>query len=257
MSSPLQNYYNDIYGSGAKISPRGMETRALFDQSFWFTPGEVYVRPHANLNIGFVEMLQFITGTFDIEPFKVVAPNARLDLFTNQSAYGPRTASQLPQVIEELRRDRDSRRAVMMIAHPTDTPETMPCTLSMQFQITKTRGDVSQLFTIVTMRSSDLIWGLPTDIIQFGGICMVVAQCVGAVAFECVVNAGNAHVYESTKLKPGEEYRLGGHFFLPEFYSLEEYRGWAHNALHSIKEGVKPRSLLGYEKIPVEREERF
>jgi hypothetical protein len=242
--------------NGVKSSPRGLETVGLFDQSFSFSPGEVFVRPKANLNIGFIEMLQFITGTFDIRPFEIIAPNARLDLFTNQSAYGPRTVEQLPRVIDELRRDHYSRRAVMMIAHPTDTPETMPCTISMQFQLNARRG-TPLLFTIITMRSSDLIWGLPTDIIQFGGIAMVVANCLGAVPFECVINAGNAHVYEETKLKPTEQYRLGGHFTLPEYMSLEDYKRWANTCLSKIVEGFRPLELIDYRKIAREREESF
>lgn len=256
MVSTLQGYYNDIWASGMKGSPRGMPTRGLFDQSFWFTPGEVFIRPRSNINIGFVELLQFISGTFSVKPFSIVAPKARLDLFTGQSAYGPRVASQLQRVIDELRKDRETRRAVLMIAHPTDTPETLPCTLSMQFQLLK-QNDVSHLFTVVTMRSSDLVWGIPTDIIQFGGMCQMIANCVGAVAHECVINAGNAHIYEETQLSINEEYRLAGMFSLPEFYTLEEYQAWANKGLAAIEDRTPPRELFKYEKFQVERVQSF
>lgn len=256
MGSALQNYYQDILKNGVKTTPRGLATRGLFDQSFWFEPGEVFVRPRINLNIGFIELLQFISGTFSIKPFQVAAPNARLDLFTHQSAYGPRVVDQLPRVIEELRKDQFSRRAVMMIAHPMDTPETMPCTLSMQFQLIEREG-APLMFTIINMRSSDLMWGIPTDIIQFGGTALMVAQCVGAIAHECVINAGNAHIYEETMMSPSEEYRLGGHFYLPEYYNLDDYRAWANSCLTAIEEGAAPREFFGYNKIPVKRVESF
>lgn len=254
--STLQSYYEDVATHGVKSYPRGLETVGLVDQSFAFTPGHVFVRPNSNLNIGFVEGLQFIDGTFSIKPFKIVAPNARLDLFTGQSAYGPRVATQLPRVIEELRKDRNSRRAVMMIAHPTDTAETLPCTLSMQFQISTEKG-IPQLTTIVTMRSSDLVWGMPTDIIQFGIICMVVGNCVSAIPELCVVNSGNVHIYEETKLKSYESYKFGGTYKLPEFYDLEEYRNWARWALKGIENGALPKEIFKYEKARSVRAEQF
>lgn len=244
----MQKYYDDISKNGVKSYPRGLETVGLVDQSFWFYPGEVYSRPQTNISIGFIELLQFISGTFSITPFKIAAPKARLDLFTGQSAYGPRVADQLPKVIEELRSDSSTRRAVLMIAHPTDTKETIPCTLSMQFQIQTDKASTPVLHTIVTMRSSDLVWGLPTDIIQFGGMSMMIASCVSAIAGECVVNAGNAHIYTETKLKEGEQYTLSGYFNIPNFYTLEEYQDWAKRSLDLIEQNVSPKNILNYQK---------
>lgn len=259
MKSALQKYYEDVLNHGTKAKPRGLETVQLLDQSFWFYPGQVYVRPHINLAIGFVELLQFISGSFDIEPFKIVAPNARLDLFTGQSAYGPRVVNQLPRVIDELRKDQDTRRAVMMIAHPTDTPETLPCTLSMQFQIYEDKDQHAfYLSTIVNMRSSDLMWGIPTDIIQFGGMALMVAQCVGAIPSTCVVNAGNAHIYDKTKLKPGEQYDLGGHFKLPDLHTVEEFRNWAKTALVLITDTkISVKEIFEYNKVEKDKVEVF
>lgn len=235
MTNVLQQYYEDILEHGEKHMPRGLETVGLMNQCFTFVPGEVFARPGGNVNIGFIELLQFISGTFDLEPFRVVAPNARLDLFTQQSAYGPRTVEQLPRVIEELINDIDSRRAVMTIISPTDTPATMPCTLSAQFQVESVDG-IKSLITTWTMRSSDLIWGLPTDIIQFGGISLVVASCVGVQAVECVVNTGNAHIYTATRLKPGEQFSFAGTFNIPDLYTLDTYKTWANSALRFITE---------------------
>lgn len=231
MTNNLQSYYDYVLRHGEKHLPRGLETVGLTNQCFSFVPGQVFTRPGGNINIGFIELLQFISGTFDIIPFRVVAPNARLDLFTYQSAYGPRVIEQLPRIIEELLNDLNSRRAVMTIIHPTDTPATMPCTLSAQFQVLR-----GSLVTTWNMRSSDLVWGLSTDIIQFGGISLMVANCIGAMAMECVVNAGNAHVYTATRLKPGEQFDFAGTFTLPFLHTLGAYQAWATNVLKAISE---------------------
>ena len=237
MINSMQQYYSDILEHGEKRKPRGLETVGLTNQVFTFTPGEVFTRPRGNIDIGFVELLQFISGTFSIDPFKVVAPNARLDLFTHQSAYGPRVGDQLQRAIDELIHDIDSRRAVVTILHPTDTPATMPCTLSAQFQVVEI-DRAKSLIATWTMRSSDLVWGLGTDIIQFGGISMVVANCIGVHAFECIVNAGNSHIYTETRLRPREEFTLLGEFTLPDFYTLPEYRAWANSALDLVTKGT-------------------
>lgn len=249
MNNKLQQYYNDVLEHGEKRLPRGLETVGLINQCFSFIPGEVFVRPGGNISIGFIELLQFVSGTFSIEPFRVIAPNARLDLFTYQSAYGPRVVEQLPRVIEELINDLDSRRSVMMIAHPTDTPETMPCTLSAQFHIEDVEG-IKSLITTWNMRSSDLVWGLSTDVIQFGGISLMVASCVGVRAVECVVNAGNAHIYTATRLKPGEQFDFAGTFNIPDLYTLDAYRAWANAALKFISE----EKLMVKSIFPIQKE---
>ncbi len=249
MTNPMQKYYDDILEHGEKHLPRGLETVGLTNQCFSFVPGQVFTRPAGNINIGFVELLQFISGTFDITPFRAVAPNARLDLFTHQSAYGPRVAEQLPRVIEELINDIDSRRGVMMIAHPTDTPATLPCTLSAQFQVETVDG-IKSLITTWNMRSSDLVWGIGTDIIQFGGISQMVANCIGVRAVECIVNAGNAHIYTATRLKPGEQFDFAGMFSIPDLYTLDAYKAWSNAALKFISE----EKLMVKSIFPIQKE---
>lgn len=239
MTNLMNHHYKSVRHSGLTGKPRGLDVTQVLDMPLTFIPGSVYTRPGGSSSIGFVELLQFIAGTFNIETFKKVAPNARLDLFTGQSAYGPRVVGQFERVIRELTFDPYSRRAVVMIAHPTDTSETLPCTLSMQFQINNTT-----LISIVTMRSSDLIWGLPTDLIQFGGIHIMIANCLGVRPGLCSVNAGNAHVYSATALKDGEEFSLKGRFELPKYFEYEAYAEWAKIKLDQITSGEKTVSSI-------------
>jgi hypothetical protein len=235
----MQDFYKDVLREGRKTSPRGLSATAKHDTSFSFIPGQVWTRPGMNKEIGFVELLQWIDGSFSIKPFEKYAPKARLDLFTYQSAYGPRTNEQLERVVEELNRDPDSRRGVVTVIKPTDTAETMPCTLSLQFQTVKVGTlPVRGLKVIVTMRSSDLIWGLPTDVIQFGGIAQMVASMTSSIPYLCTINAGNSHVYDDTALVPPIEFKLSGAFQLAQLYSFESYKVWAKEALRMAVEGI-------------------
>jgi hypothetical protein len=227
-----------------------MDARTLHNTTFDFVPGQVFTRPGMNMDIGFIELLQWIAGTFSIKPFERHAPKAHLELFTYQMAYGPRTKTQWQAVIDTLNSDQATRRAVVMIAHHNDTPESLPCTLSMQFILNSVGASIQTLHTIVTMRSNDLVWGLPTDIIQFGGIAQMIASCTSSVATSVVVNCGDSHVYDATRLKDGEGYTLSGEFSIPSLYTLEAYKDWADKAL-SLSRGVqKPRHACEY--VPAE-----
>jgi hypothetical protein len=144
--------------------------------------------------IGVIEGLQFVAGMFDAGQIERVAPRAELSLFTGQSAYGPRVGQQLRLVVDELMKDMDSRRAVIIISRPDEPLEDRPCTVSMQFQTTRP-GD---LLTTVTMRSSDAVWGLPYDLIQFAFMSFAVSSCLGITNGMMMINIGNAHVYNKT-----------------------------------------------------------
>ena len=92
------------------------------------------------------------------------------DGVTNNSAYGyilfkKYGKNQLEEVINELKKNKDSRRAVLNISDPTiDRINTkdMQCTIAVQF--TQREG---KLNTTVYMRSNDVYFGLPYDYIFF------------------------------------------------------------------------------------------
>jgi hypothetical protein len=137
-----------------------------------------------------------------------------------------------------------------MVAHHNDKPETLPCTLSLQFVLNRLSDSVQTLHTYVNMRSNDLVWGLPTDIIQFGGIAQMVASCTSSVATTVVVNCGDSHIYDATRLKEDQHFELAGEFSIPALYTLEAYKDWAAKAL-SLGRGVqKPRYACEY--VPAE-----
>lgn len=219
-------FYDYIIRHGASVYPRGLGAVCIYDNVFQFIPGTIIRRKGDNPSIGFIEMFQFIAGYFDHNEIKALAPHARLELFTQQSAYGPRTSGKFEKIISELSMDRFSRRAVVLIANNNDTPETLPCTTSMQFQV---RND--SLLTTVTMRSSDAVWGLGYDAIQFGGIAMCIASCLKIKPGIVQVNMANSHVYNETRVKVlTYEYRFwyDNPFNVPnDFHDWDDARTWA------------------------------
>jgi len=73
--------------------------------------------------------------------------------------------SQWKYVVDELKKDPDSRRAIIHIRSPKDSIYAnldVPCTLSLQFFLRK-----DKVHMVTTMRSSDLILGLAYDVPAF------------------------------------------------------------------------------------------
>jgi thymidylate synthase len=102
-------------------------------------------------------------------------------------------------VVEELIRDRDSRRAVIpMLSREHMLPETIDtvCTEAVGFRI---RDD--KLFMSVHMRSSDQVFGLGTDVPTFSVLFMLVHGMIqpyyeGLRIGDITITAMSSHIYE-------------------------------------------------------------
>ena len=226
--SKMNNYIehvDDILNLGFSEAPRGLLAIARKGVSLKIFTGRTYRRYKDNPLIGFMEGLQFVAGTFSQSEIARIAPNAKLDLFGSTSSYGLRVGDQVFWIIDELNSDPYSRRAVLVLPDPNEKLEDRPCTISMQFVVR--HGDIMD--TIVSMRSSDAIYGLPYDFIQFGMMSMVIAQCAHKVAGETIINIGNAHIYESTKHLARDFTQWG--FSIPVFSELVDYEKWALSAM--------------------------
>lgn len=120
------------------------------------------------------------------------------DGVTNNSAYGyilfkKYGKNQLEEVINELKHNRDSRRAVLNISDPTiDRINTkdMQCTIAVQFTI---RGN--RLNTTVYMRSNDVYFGLPYDYIFFMSLAQYAAHKLGLRIGTYTHVATSMHMY--------------------------------------------------------------
>lgn len=235
-------YVRSILGTGEPTSPRGLPAKFKLNQTFTTIPGITYRREKDNPLIGFMEGLQFIAGVGDIDQIARVAPKANLSLFTGQSIYGPRAGSQPAEVIEELLADRNSRRAVIILGKPNEALADRPCTTSLQYQIVD-----NKLETVVSMRSSDAVYGLPYDLTQFGMMSQMIAQCVNASLGKLIVNIGNAHIYDSTAhLAVG--YRPWA-FRLPEVSDYKHWVAWAESRIPYLCMQMAEEELDFHEEI--------
>lgn len=95
------------------------------------------------------------------------------DMTGRNTAYGPRLVEQLKRILDELVRDKHSRRATVLILYPTDsemlfesfqglTKQEFPCTIALQFLIRQDKLDLH-----VLMRSNNAVTTLCYDVYNF------------------------------------------------------------------------------------------
>ncbi|MAE81762.1 MAG: hypothetical protein CMB80_03420 [Flammeovirgaceae bacterium] len=124
---------------------------------------------------------------------------------TANSAYGARifkpheriaggSLNQWQFVVDELKRDPDSRRAIIHIRSPWDSVKAkldVPCTLTLQFFLRH-----NDLHMVVNMRSSDLILGIAYDIPAFTMFQELLARELGVHVGEYMHVSNSLHIYE-------------------------------------------------------------
>jgi hypothetical protein len=187
-----ESFFFGVLQRGETLDSRYGECRELIYQELTFQPGTYFVRSGLNYNLGFAELLLLIAGGFDQGVIAAVAPRAQLELFTLAAAYGPRVSNQIPRAIDLLRRDPLSRQATLVFPSRSETcSNDNTCTQLIQFLV---RG--GQLRTLVTMRSWDVVKGVPYDCVMFGGLALAVAHCLGLHPGPVSVSAGSAHIYK-------------------------------------------------------------
>jgi len=97
-------------------------------------------------------------------------------------------------VIDELRMDASSRKAIIMYNTPDyyyNQNKDFVCTISQQFFIRQ-----EKLYTIVNIRSSDAIRGLSFDIPWWSFLSQIIANTLGVEYGQMIINIGSGHIYK-------------------------------------------------------------
>lgn len=191
---------SDVLLSGRTVAPRGSEVREVTPLVLTLTdPSRCVVqRPGFNRGLMWAEIAMVTSGLYSAALYDAVAPPQSRALLTEFGAYGPRVSPQLVDVVRELTRDPDSRRAVVYVGRPDDLRQVqslaetdMPCTMTWQFFVRD-----GALEMLVNMRSWDLVWGLSYDVPVFTSIQRALAAVLNVGVGSYVHVAGSAHVYD-------------------------------------------------------------
>ena len=201
-------YHNYDY----ECAPRGQKIREIIGASFVIEDPRnrlLYI-PERKFSLSYVmaEILWYALGenkTEWIGNYSAMWNKISDDGTTANSAYGSRIFKAHPRISnsefvqweyvkDELKRDPDSRRAVIHIRTPEDSVHAkldVPCTLSLQFFIRK-----NKLVLIVNMRSTDLIFGLGNDVPAFTFMQEMMANELGVELGQYIHVSNSLHIYE-------------------------------------------------------------
>lgn len=189
---------------GRTESPNGTNTRELIGISSEFDMNyPVCYHPERGLSYVFMaaEAYWITSGSMfvdDIAPYNKHIANFSDDGYIFNGAYGPKFINQVDYVVNALRKDESSRRAVMTIwiQNPIETKD-HACTVSLQFLI---RG--GKIHTCVTMRSNDLWLGRPYDMFNFTVMTLRILTLLNKDRNELIelgnmiITVGSLHLYE-------------------------------------------------------------
>lgn len=203
----------EVYGDYEyESSPRGQKIKEKLGVSFRINdPSDRYpfvLGRKFSPTYFAAEMLWYLTGnnsTKWISNYSKFWANISDDGLTANSAYGARIfhknqniamgrLNQWEFVKSELRKDPDSRRAIIHLRTPDDSVDAkldVPCTLALQFFI---RDEL--LHMVVNMRSSDLIFGIAYDIPAFTFFQEMLSLELGVGLGSYTHCSNSLHIYE-------------------------------------------------------------
>ncbi|MFG0245710.1 MAG: thymidylate synthase [Phycisphaerales bacterium JB052] len=163
--------------------------------------GDITLRERGlNYMFGLIERMSYLSGVGHhphvITSYMENYRNFLEENHTDMGAYGPRMSYQLNQAYHLLRKDPDTRQAVVNVynymqdGHGDKRNE--PCTLALHFLLRD-----GALNMTAYMRSNDIWWGFPYDMAAFAFLQQVMAHWLGVELGTYTHVATSLHMYES------------------------------------------------------------
>jgi len=183
---------------------RKTSTKYLLGEFIWYLSGSndpAGILPYAKFWDGIRN-----SGDFSEYPAGTINSNYGTRLFGHPEAPGAfweapniQPINQWKETVELLKRDKDTRQAIMNIHVPSDRHvgnKDVPCTLSLHWFIREDR-----LSLIVSMRSNDVIFGFTNDVFQFTmlqeAMMLELRQAYPNLQLGAYYhNAGSMHIYD-------------------------------------------------------------
>lgn len=192
------------YGYQYESNPRDLQIREVLNYNYEVDMNEPVITVESralNYSFMFAEAAWILEGRNDLNFITTYMKSyGRFsdDGLTLNGAYGPKFIDQISWAASELANDLDSRRCYINIWRERPGPsKDIPCTTGIQFIVRD-----NQLNVIVNMRSQDVVWGMPYDILTFSAIGKFMqvflwsVKNIGVGLGKLYVRAGSLHIYE-------------------------------------------------------------
>jgi thymidylate synthase len=165
------------------LTTKKVHTRSIIHELLWFIKGETNIKYLKDNGVSIWD--EWADENGDLGP--VYGKQWR-----SWTAPDGRTIDQLQDVLNQLKRNPDSRRMIVSAWNPADVPGMAlpPCHALFQFYVAD--GKLScQLY----QRSADVFLGVPFNIASYALLTMMIAQECGYEAHEFIWTGGDTHLY--------------------------------------------------------------
>jgi thymidylate synthase len=173
----------DLSAGFPLVTTKKIHTRSVFAELLWFLRGDTNVKWLQDRGVTIWD--EWADDAGDLGPVYGYQ-------WRSWPAPDGRHIDQLAQVVEQIRRDPDSRRHIVSAWNVADIPDMAlaPCHTMFQFYVA--RGRLScQLY----QRSGDVFLGVPFNIASYALLTHMVARATGLEVGDFVHTLGDAHLY--------------------------------------------------------------
>lgn len=167
------------------VTTKRIHTRSVFGELLWFLRGDTNVKWLQDHGITIWD--EWADDNGDLGPVYGYQ-------WRSWPAPDGRHIDQVAQVVEQLRRDPDSRRHIVSAWNVADIPQMAlaPCHAFFQFYVADGRLSC-QLY----QRSADVFLGVPFNIASYALLTQMIAQVTGLGLGDFVHTLGDAHLYRN------------------------------------------------------------
>lgn len=199
------------------LTTKKLYTRAIFHELLWFLKGDT--------NISYLKENKVSIWDEWADENGNLGPVYGKQWRTWETADG-RTIDQITNVIEQIKKNPDSRRLLVVAFNPGDVDKMAlpPCHAFFQFYVAN--GKLScQLY----QRSADIFLGVPFNIASYALLTHMVAQVCNLQPGEFIHTLGDAHIYanhmEQVKLQLSRDFKALPQLVLnPEIKNIFDFK---------------------------------
>jgi thymidylate synthase len=178
----------DLAAGFPLVTTKKVHTRSVFAELLWFLRGDT--------NVKWLQDRGVTIWDEWADPDGELGPVYGYQ-WRSWPAPDGRHIDQLAQLVDNLRRDPDSRRHIVSAWNVADIPDMAlaPCHAMFQFYVAPQADGPGRLSCQLYQRSGDVFLGVPFNIASYALLTHMVAQVTGLQVGDFVHTLGDAHLY--------------------------------------------------------------
>ena len=180
----------DLTSGFPLVTTKKVHTRSVFAELLWFLRGDTNVKWLQDRGVSIWD--EWADDDGDLGP-----------VYGYQWRSWPTPSGQhvdqVAQLVDNLRRDPDSRRHIVSAWNVADIPQMAlaPCHALFQFYVAPSDSGAGRLSCQLYQRSADVFLGVPFNIASYALLTHMVAQVTGLEVGDFVHTLGDAHLYSN------------------------------------------------------------